>query len=366
MAMPNDVGLTADISLWYYDKHMPKGWRDAARPYQKYTFAKLVKDRVKRNIRGTGCSFNMLVGDNANTEATQLYDDDTVTRTEMGLKGSLDWHMQKTHMLYDRREEVFQSRSLDGERILDHLNQQKRAMYDGFFKQNEHYLWTSPAATADGTTGTPILPYGIPYHVVKAASAGDFGFNGIHASGYSAWAGNSRSTYPELKNGTFTYADVTHEDFCQNLSEAFDKCNFSPPEAPVDGEIVPTQDYELLSHYTPYQKYQLLQIGSNDSIGPDMGKYRGVVGKSVQYFRSVPWSYVPALALSSGTAEDTDEPIYGLDWSTWQLSAAEGMFMHIDPPQQQFGNHNVYVQWMDSIYQIICDLPRSNFVGHKA
>jgi len=354
-----------DITNFYLENFMQDKWADAVRPYQQYiTATELFTKRRERDDASERVSFNLKVNEADNTVADSFFKEDTINRVDLGIKGEVKWHFQKTHFSVDNREPAMLSGSKT--RILRYLDMMKSDMYDGFFKKNENWLWSLPAAPNDGTAGDP-LPLGIPYWIVQSATAA-FGFNGQHPTNYSDVGNVSSITYDQWRNGTFTYASMSNADFCKKLSEALDKCDFDAPY-PMAGEEVPSRNYGLYSTYKPFQDYQDLLYASNDDIGEDMGRYRGgrpQVGIGKQTFRGVPWCWVPALDKSTSPAYDSNNPVYGINWDTFSLRTYGDIFMRRAKAINLHNAHNTVVEWMDTGYQLCCRNRRSNFVGRAA
>ena len=368
--MPSDVG---DITTYYLEHFMKDTWADAVRPYQYYTTARelFTKRRVKAPP-SERMTFNLKVRQAENTVADSFFKADSLNRVDLGIKGTVKWHFQKTHFMVEKREPAMMSGSET--QILDYLKMQESDMYDGFFQFNEDACWTVPAAPNDGTAGDP-QPFGIPYWITQSTTAA-FGFDGDypianHDTGYDTntpIGGVSSDTYPKWKNGTATYASMSNSDFCKKMSEALNKCRFLPPK-PGFGETVPQSSYGLYSSYKPFQDYEDLLYASNDDIGEDMGKYRG--GKpsnetGAHVFRGIRWEWVPALSEVGGSSRDLYEPVYGVNWDTFQVKTYGDLFMDRSDPITLDSQHNTVVQWMDSGYQICCNSRRQNFVLRAA
>lgn len=352
-----------DVMEFYLENYMANTWADAARPYQQYTTAdELFTKRRKKGTISEKCTFNLKVRSADNTVPDSFFKADSLNRSDLGDKGSVNWHFQKTHFMADAREPALNSGS--AVQILDYMKMQESDMYDGFFEKNEEYFWTLPASPNNGSNGDP-LPFGVPYWLVSDTTE-EFGFNGGLPGSYSDVAGLDPTEHTKWKNGTFAWNSVSNDDFCRKLSEAMDKCHFRPGK-PM-GEKVPNLNWGLYSTYKPYQEYQDLLYGLNENIGPDAGKYRG--GRptndiGVQYFRGVPWTWVPATTEVGGVARDLNESIYGINWDTFNVQTYGDWFMKRHTPIRLDDAHNTVVQWMDTGYQIYCDNRRSNFVGRQ-
>lgn len=362
--MPSDVG---DITTFYLEDYMANTWADAVRSYQHFTTARelFTKRRVKA-APSEKMTFNLKVRKAENTVADSFFKADSLNRIDLGIKGEVKWHFQKTHFMVEKREPAMLSGSRT--QILDYLKMQESDMYDGFFEYNEDKAWQVPtAANIAGTAGDP-LPTGIPYWINQSQTDA-FGFNGLTPianfnTGHGTIGNVSPTVYDKWRNGTATYASMSNSDFCKKMSEALNKCRFNPPK-PGFGESVPSSNYGLYSSYKPFQDYEDLLYASNDDIGEDMGKYRGgkPSGETGHHvFRGVRWEWIPALTETGGAARDLFEPVYGINWDTFKVKTYGNLFMDRAAPIDLNGQHNTVVQWMDTGYQICCDSRRQNFV----
>jgi len=363
MASTTSSDIQDIVNFYLEDYSEKKEWADLARDYQHFiTAEELFSKRVERAPASEKCTFNVKHAKAENTVADSFFKADSLNRIDLGTKGTVKWHFQKTHFMVEKREPAMRSKSKT--QILDYLKMQESDMYDGFFEANEDWFWTLPTAPNDGTAGDP-LPFGLPYWIVQYTTTAPFGFNGGNPSGYtSGAAGLAVATYPKWKNGTALYASMSDSDFVAKLSESFDKCHFRAPRGGF-GEKVPDRKYSLCSSYKPFQDYQHHLYGSNDNVGSDAGKYRGgTPGNELgnQVFRGVDWEWVPALSLVGGDARDLNEPVYGINWDTFRVKNYDGLFMERSGPIELNMQHNTIVQWMDSAYQIICNNRRANFV----
>jgi hypothetical protein len=297
-----------------------------------------------------------------------FFNPDSLNRQDLGEEATVYWTMQKTHFAVDRREPGWGSSSSPS-MIYNYLQLQSKNMMNKFYDANERFLWTLPAAPNDGSA-SQVAPWGIPYYIVGSDTAA-VGLNGDHPTGYSSVAGLSRTTYPQLKNYTAKSTTISHSDFGKKASEMIDMMQWKPVR-PTSQDQMANYKFEMVSGYQPYAAYQDLAIASNDNLGSDMGKYRGTVPYGTQIFRGIVWSWSDALTqatLPDGTANaayDAKQPVYLLDWSTWNLFAAKDFYMRMDDPVELENPHNVVVQHMDTIYQLFCHMPRCNGVIRTA
>lgn len=192
--------------------------------------------------------------------------------------------------------------------------------------------WTTP----DSSTDTK-HPYGVPYYVVKNATAG---FNGGAASGFTTVAGINPTNNPNYKNYTAPYTNITSEDGIRALEKAFKLMNYEMPQD-VDmfrkawrlGLYINLETWLDLSRYLR---------DHNDNLGVDLGRYDGSA-----VFNRVPFQYVTKLDT------DTSNPIYILDHAWFFPAALAGNYLErttVRAPRQ----HWIHDTFIDLSYNFVC------------
>jgi len=335
---------------------------DLSREYRNWYFGKLEKERLSYRTKDAK-SFHVpyLLNSYSNVQLDSFFNPDSINRQDLGEEATLYFSWQKTHYAVDRREPGW-GNSTSPSMIYNYLKLQAQNMFSRFYSENERFLWTAPSGTNDGSSGQ-VAPWAIPNYVIQSATAA-VGANGGPST---TVAGLSRATYPQLRNYTGVSSSMSHGDFVKKASQMIDLMTWKPPR-PESMEVSPSQRFEMVSGYAPFAAYQDLVTASNDNLGRDMGVYRGSVPYGTQIFRGIVWSWTDALTSStlpdgtSNAAYDSNGPVYLLDWSTWDMFAAEGWYKRMEEPVTLENPHNVVVQWMDSGYQLFCSNPRANGV----
>jgi hypothetical protein len=206
--------------------------------------------------------------------------------------------------------------------------------------------WTGPASTSD-----KLSPWGITHWIVKNASEG---FYGGDPSGFTDCGGIDSDTYARWKNWSGTYGAVTKEDLIRKMRKATYKTDFKMP--------VPVTDYSTGSKRGIYTTYEVLAAmeeileAQNDNLGSDLASKDGMV-----MFRKTPVTAVPYL-----DANDSTNPVYGINWGDMKIVFLSGMYMHESKPIQCPNKHNVRVIYTDLMYNFICRNRRSQFVLYAA
>lgn len=359
MARPEQIDDINQETLknWFRGRNK---WIDISANYQDYYFARqILKQKKESTDGGTFLTWEVQVRGIASTIDSGLYANDSVATTDIFKNAYLPWHMIQSSYTYDVFEAAFQGGSAT--KIVDVLQGRIHAMWTDFYEKMEIRFWTA----ATSPTADPAQFYGIPTHVVQSSTA-DFGFNGGNASGFTSGVANlSRTTYPALKNGTFTYQSVSDDDLLSKASEAMDKCNFMPPHnySSIDGG---EPDYGLYTVYSVFNRCERLVKAQNDNLGSELWKGRPM-------FKGCPITWVPAISnqyladgVTANPAYDSTAPFYGLNWKTIRVTFNKGCNMVVGQPIRRAGKHNVRDVFLDSAQQCSAINTRTNFVGKAA
>jgi hypothetical protein len=342
----DDLVTTTYDTVW-----KKKKWVDLSQDKQFFTIADRYFRGSKMPMRsGPNLAFSIQHTSIGNTRYTAPYDDDQYGTGNQFAKGYQPWAQLTNNYTYDVTEQDFQS---DDEMvILDYILGKEHGMYNDWFNFLENAFWTAPASSS--VRPTPIT--GIPFWVQKNATEG---FNGGDPSGFSGGAGNiATGTYSRWKNYTGTFGGINRDDFVAKVRRARKLCNFQPahsyPAANADPKYVfyTTESVEEgCAKYLDYRK---------DNIGTDMG------GTVKPMFQGFPIEWVPALTGSSEVAYDSQNPFYGINWSTFVFAFLRGKEMVRSGPMTKDGQHNVRAVHVDATCQLICNDRRSNFVLYQA
>lgn len=364
----------ADVMLAYHETVLTDRGKviNLSDKFRNSYFGQLEQKRLKQqDTQGKYYSLKYFINGYDNSQLDSFFAPDSLNRDDLGEEGKLYTTWMKTHYAVDRREPGWGKGSSPSQ-IFDYLELQATNMFSRFYEKLERYLWTAPSAPNDGSSAQ-VQPWGIPSWIVQSSTAAP-GFNGLYSGSFVTQPdGLSRTTYPQLKNGTATSTGVTYGDFAKKASELLDKMQWKPVK-PASTDQPLNYDYEMVSGYEPYQQYSDLLRSSNDNLGADAGRYFGsaTVPFGTQLFRGVIWSWCDALTSSTlpdGTnnpAYDSNLPVYFLNWSSWTLFAKSGWWMRMDKPVVLDSPHNTVVQWLDHSYNLACMNPRGNAVIRTA
>lgn len=208
----------------------------------------------------------------------------------------------------------------------------------------ESAIWSCPSASDE------ISPHGIPYHIVQNDTTG---FNGGHASGYSDWAGLSRTTYPLLKNYTFRYDEISKLDLIRKIRDAAYEVDFeSPVKNPSMATYEGPPDYGMYTVRAVVRAFEEACEDQNMNLGNDVASKDGM--SMILRHTITP---VPQL-----DATTTNQPWYGINWGAFKTAIKTPWWMKTKRVSAS-GQHNVINVFKDSTFEWEMWNPRTCFVG---
>lgn len=354
---PDQLDIFLELTL---KKYARRRWVNATTQYHRNEFyERFMSSNKVTEDGGAALAWKVQVARVNNTRYTQLYDEDR-SNVGNGMKGmEVKWSMQTTNYTYDVREPALQGGSET--EILDVMQVKESEMYEGWADRMFEYMWTLP------TYGSvPQEMFGIPYWLVKNSSATP-GFNGGHPTGYSDVAGLSRTTYPKLKNWTYTYTlnAYTRTDIVAKTIEAMEMCFFAPP--PKVGGGTPKPRWQLYTTWAVKDALKQLAEQRNDNLGNELGYREGEVT-----INGVPLTWCDALdggrglpTADLGPCVDTTNPIYGVDWGQFKLVFHKDyQAIRTGPISLGADAHMLRRVFVDNTCQFKYENPRSGFVGY--
>lgn len=346
------MGLTPDqiddfINLTLSKFHRYK-WTDISLEHTEYISSQLINDKKVKEAGGKDISFRLKTKNTGNARNTGMYAHDVTNVDDVTTTASVPWAMQTTNFSYDIYEDLFQS---DRETIIRELQIRDHDAMSDMAELNEENLWSAPTATTD------TRPMGIPFWMQKDASTTpDGGFNGGNPSGFNGGAaGVNSTTYPRWRNWTFGYTNVVPDDLVKKVKKALVFTNFIAP-VPHPELGFSKSECVLYTTYRTSEPLERLAESRNDNLGNDVARYMGnvVIGGH-------PVKYVPYLE-----ANDTSDPVYGINWRWFRPVVKKNANMRRNPPKQAARQHTVREVHIDNWMNYYCVNRRGLFVGSKA
>jgi hypothetical protein len=323
-------------------------WTDLSMDHQEYVYSSFITDKKVEERGGDSIKFKLKTKNTGNSRNTGLYAQDSTSVDDVTVGASVPWAMQTTNYSYDIYEDLFQS---DRETIIREMLIREHDALSDMAELQEENLWSAPTGPSD------TRPMGVPYWLAKDATTTPEGaFNGGNPSGFSGGcAGLSSTTYPKWRNYTFGYAAVTVDDLVRKIKKALAFTNFMPPVPHPElgfGKV----DYSIFTTYRVQEPLERLAESRNDNLGRDVARYMNSV-----VIGGTPVKWVPYLE-----ANDTSDPLYGINWKVFRPFVKKGCNMRRNPPKMAAKQHTVYEVHIDNWMNYICYNRRACFVGSKA
>ena len=347
MLTPDQVDDFVTLTLSLFKR---RSWTDISLEHQHYVASGLITDKSVKERGGKDISFRLKTKNTGNARNTGLYAKDSAKVEDVMAEASVPWAKQTVNWSYDVDEDLFQS---DPETIISELKIREHDAMSDMAELNEENLWSAPTGPSDKR------PMGIPYWMQKdPTTTPGGGFNGGNPSGFASGCANVDSTqFPRWRNWTAGYTDVSTNDMVAKVRKALAFTHFV---APVPH---PELGFGSASHciYTTYrvqEQLERLAESRNDNLGNDVAKYINTV-----VIGGVPVKWVPYLE-----ANDTSDPLYGINWRVFRPFVKRGCNMRRSKPMPAPGHtqHTVKTVHIDNWMNYICYNRRMNFVLSKA
>lgn len=343
--LPDQIDDFVNLTLKHFKRYK---WTDISLEHQEYVSSTLIDEKRVYERGGPHISFRLKTKNTGNAKNTGLFATDSTAVEDVTIPAEIPWAMQTTSFAYDIYENIFQS---DRETIINELQIRDHDAMSSLAELNEENLWTDPTGPADRR------PLGIPHWIQKdATTTPDGAFNGGNPSGFSSGcAGVSSTTYPRWKNWTFGYSSVTPDDLVKKVKKALAFTHFMAPVPHPElgyGKV----DYQIFTTYRVTEPAERLAESRNDNLGRDLAKYINQVT-----IAGVPMKWVPYLE-----ANDTSDPLYGVNWKVFRPYTKKGASMRRHPPKPAARQHTVREVHIDNWMNFCCINRRALWVGSKA
>jgi len=335
------------------DNFKKRNWVDISLDNQHHIFAsRMFKSKKVPERGGVRLNWKVQTTNTGNARHTGLFAVDNTNVIDLTQKATQEWSKQTVSFSYDVDEDEFQS---DMETIVSEIKVREHSMYNDFFELMEESMWSAPASS----TSDPRPPSGIPFWIQKHATEG---FNGGDPEGFTNGAGGlATATFPRWKNYTFRYVNKTRDDL---IAKWYRACSFTYFQAPHNYPQLGKGGMADWAFYTTYRVLEPLERlleGRNDNLGVDLAWSSGKT-----LFKGIPVEWVPALEHSTSTAQDTTDPIYGINWKVFKYFFQKKRHMLRHKPQKAPHQHTVRNVFMDNWGNFSCYNRRLCFVGNTA
>jgi hypothetical protein len=309
-------------------------------------FNRLMRESQVRSEGGSRIRVNLMFDQEQNSRFRGYYSTDgTLNRNEVLTHGFVDWRSADFKWFWDEEElDVNAGES----QIQDYIKVKRQAALMGWAQFIEDWWWNVPPSVSDTVT-----PSNLRLLVTKSTTTADGAFNGGPASGYTLKGPFNPVTYPRWKNWTYSYVDVIEDDLIRKMRRMVRKTNFQPPVGINNRPFTTGDRYEHFVNESTLNAIERLGEKRNDNLGYDFAA-------NVPTFNRANILYAPKLD------DDTDNPIYHMNWGAMKTVYLRGKWMRERRAMQAPFQHTVWVVWVDSRFQMINYDPRKLAVGVTA
>jgi hypothetical protein len=343
---PSDLDDLVVATLPLFKRHKIT---DISPDLNEYISSKIMNEKMVTERGGERINFKVKVRNTGLARNTGMLSEDVTGIEDVLVSASVPWTKQTVNWSYSVDEPEFQS---DPETIIDILRVRDLDAMTDMAELNEENLWSAPTATTDNR------PMGIPFWLQKDTNtaANDGTLNGRDPSGFTAGRGGlSSTTYPKWRNWTFRYSAYTIDDLVRKIKRSLVFTKFTPP--------VPTPELgygsamrEIYTTYRVQEPLERLCENRNENHGNELAKYMNqvVVGG------------VPIRLSHFLEANDTNDPLYGIDWGVFRPFVRKGANMRRMGPMQMPKQHDGKTVHYDTWMNYCCYNLRKCWVGSLA
>lgn len=328
---------------------------DLTRDVQKLpAFMRLFQESQIDYQGGKSIQINALTKPSNNARFKGLYEVDPDLNQDDALDtGQVPWSFADFVWGYDENEMDVNS----GEAMIqDYVRLKRYRAGVGWALFFEDWFWATPPSISD--TKTPLnLRYWVQKNVTATGLDGTTGggsFNGIAPSGYTTVGGINPTTQTRWRNYTYKYVDVSDDDLLTKMRTMVRYINFEPiPGLNYGQHAGATPRHEHLMPLKILTAFERLAETRNENLGYDFAVRTPTMGRA-------PMTWAPQLD------NDTDDPIYTIDWSAFQSVLLKGKWMKELPAIRAPRQHSVWLNWVESRWNLICWDRRRLAVGSRA
>lgn len=341
-------------------KDLPDGEFEIMWDSQNYEICQIYQQHRRQVDGGTSIQRNVILDRKGNARYRRLFDTDNPSVDNVQDTIDVPWAQLSTDYSWDVAE-ILRNRS--SKKGFINLIRSRRAerMWD-LAELIEERGWLTPTSATD-----KLYPYGIPYYLNKLNSGvttGGFSGQTIRYQGGTTGticAGIDASTNAKWRNYADVY-DKVDNNLLRKLRRATRLTRFRPsPMAIKPGQDGPGMPIKLYAGIDIVTELEDLADKRDDNTGPmdlagkNLHSYEGSV-----YFNKMPFVYVPHLD------DDTDDPIYCVDWTKIQPVVQDSYWMVESKPMSDRGQHTTITVFLDGSHNNLCINRRTaGFVIHK-
>ena len=332
--------------------------------------SKLFQESSVTYEAGPSIQWNLMTDNSGAAKQTGLFAVDDLNIGDVMSTAEIGWKHTTVNYAIERREIAF---NRDPRRIVDLVKVRRNDAMISLTEHLETQFWSKPANDA------ALDMNGVGYWISDAIgmttdglSAGEFGFVGDTASGFTKVAGIDPTNVPRWQNGlgefaasdvssaantitaltNGTSAVVNQPGILEVMKEAYVKCNFRPmPNASYPSYNPSPERWGIYCGYDTLSALEIMQNRLNDRV---VSRDVATDANGVTTFRGVPIEYVPKLDNFTGN------PIYMIQWGSFRSVLLSGEYLKETGPDTAPNQHTVFTTHVDLTMNLQCVDRRRN------
>lgn len=341
-------------------KDLPDGQFEIMWDSQNYEICNIYQKHRRQIDGGTSIQRNVILDRKGNARYRRLFDTDEPSVDSVQNTIDVPWAQLSTDYSWDVVELL---RNRSSKKGFVNLLRSRRAerMWD-LAELIEERGWLTPTSATD-----KLYPYGIPYYLNKLdTGATTGGFNGKtiryqNSSTGTICAGIDAATEAKWRNYADTY-DSVDNNLLRKLRTATRLTRFRPsPIAIKAGDDKVGSPIKMYAGESTITELEDIADKRDDNTAPmdlagkNLHNYDGAV-----FWNKMPFVYIPQLD------DDTDDPIYCVDWTKIQPIVQDGYWMVESKPMTDRSQHTTITVFLDGSHNNLCTNRRTaGYVLHK-
>jgi hypothetical protein len=331
-------------------------WTDISLEHPEYISSEILRKEYVTERGGVDLRFKVKTRNTGLAVNTGILAEDVTGIEDVTTGGTVPWTKQSVNWSYSVDEEDFQS---DRETIIELLKLRDHDAMSDMAELNEENMWSAPTSTSDKR------PMGIPFWLQKDTNtaANDGTLNGRDPSGFTGGAaGISSVTYARWRNWTFRYAAVSSDDLVRKVKLAMFFTKFKAPVKYPELKYGAGPQRRIYTTFRVSEPLERLAETRNENHGSDLARFMYQGGEQA----GVTIGGVPLIPVHHLQANDTNDPLYGVDWSVMRPFVQKGKNMRRMGPMQTPRQHDGRTIFYDTFMNYCCYDRRRCWVGSLA
>lgn len=324
----------------------PPTFRQVAQAQTRYEiFSRWFREDKVIVTEGYGIERQLMLDEEDDDDIhTGAYAEDQVDFEDVMGKLRVDFVLAKKGWTFNY-DEISNNRG--GAQLFDLIESRRSAKLLTIIKGIESRGWMAPAGPTDD-----LVPYGVPFWVVKNSTRG---FTGGYPTGFTDLANIDLTEHPNFKNWSNPYSDISRTDLIYKMREGRLETDFvSPLEVGGEGDVI-METYRTYCNNQTYLDLEMKMEDQNENLGPDIGKT--AAGRLL--FNGNPVVAVPSLN------QDEQDPVYTLCHDVFKPMVQADNFLRESDVIRSTKNSDQFVVFINLKYNYVCFDRRRNAVFYR-